>query len=137
MNRKWKRSLDRVLQEGEMFGLVFMALMLIVIEGCLVYWLHHLQFPERPVSPLGFLVMPPWYQKPRFEVTLLLTIAAGAPNLKAGQIVLVEDARGKGGLGTATNGQTVEVAPPLPVLTPPLTITEAEAREARNRTAPL
>jgi hypothetical protein len=38
---------------------------------------HHLQFPERPVSPLGFLVMPPWYQKPRFEVTLLLTIAAG------------------------------------------------------------
>lgn len=77
MNRKWKRSLDRVLQEGEMFGLVFVALMLIVIEGCLVYWLHHLQFPERPASPLGFLVMPPWYQKPRFEVTLLLTIAAG------------------------------------------------------------
>jgi len=66
MNREWKGSLDRVLQEGEMFGLVFVALMLIVIEGCLVYWLHHLQFPERPVSPLGFLVMPPWYQKPRF-----------------------------------------------------------------------
>ena len=60
-----------------MFGLVFMALMLIVIEGCLVYWLHHMQFTERPVSPSGFLVMPPWYQKPRFEVTLLLTIAAG------------------------------------------------------------
>jgi hypothetical protein len=77
MNRQWKGWLDRVLQEGEMFGLVFVALMLIVIEGCLVYWLHHLQFPERPVSPLGFLVMPPWYQKPRFEVTLLLTIAAG------------------------------------------------------------
>jgi len=77
MNRKWKRSLDRVLQEGEMFGLVFVALMLIVIEGCLVYWLHHMQLPERPVSPSGFLVMPPWYQKPRFEVTLLLTIVAG------------------------------------------------------------
>lgn len=77
MNRTWKRSLDRMLQEGEMFGLVFMALMLIVVEGCLVYWLHHTQFPERSVSPSGFLVMPPWYQKPRFEVTLLLTIAAG------------------------------------------------------------
>jgi hypothetical protein len=73
----FKKSLDRVLQEGEVFGLVFMALMLIVIEGCLVYWLHHLQFLERPASPSGFLVMPPWYQKPRFEVTLLLTIAAG------------------------------------------------------------
>ena len=77
MNRTWKTSLDRVLQEGEMLGLVVMALMLLVIEGCLVYWLHHMQFPERPVSPLGFLVMPPWYQKPRFEVTLLLTISAG------------------------------------------------------------
>ena len=77
MNHTWKRSIERVLHEGEIFGLVFMALMLIVIEGCLVYWLHHMQFPERPVSPLGFLVMPPWYQKPRFEVTLLLTIAAG------------------------------------------------------------
>jgi len=77
MNRTWKGSLDRVLQEGEMFGLVFMALMLIVIEGCLVYWLHHMQFPDRPVSPSGFLIMPPWYQKPRFEVTLLLTIVAG------------------------------------------------------------
>jgi hypothetical protein len=77
MNRTWKRSLDRVLQEGEMFGLVFVALLLIVIEGCLVYWLHHMQFPDRPVSPSGFLVMPLWYQKPRFEVTLLLTIAAG------------------------------------------------------------
>ena len=77
MNHTRKRSLDRVLQEGEMFGLIFMALMLIVIEGCLVYWLHHVQFPERPASPSGFLVMPPWYQKPRFEVTLLLTIAAG------------------------------------------------------------
>ena len=77
MSRTWKRSLDRVLQEGEMFGLAFMALMLIVIEGCLVYWLRHMQFPDRPVSPSGFLIMPPWYQKPRFEVTLLLTIAAG------------------------------------------------------------
>ena len=77
MNGTWKRSLDRVLQKGEMFGLVFVALLLIVIEGCLVYWLNHMQFPERPVTPSGFLVMPSWYQKPRFEVTLLLTIAAG------------------------------------------------------------
>jgi len=43
-----------------------------------LYWFHHIQFPECPASPSGFLVMPPWYQKPRFEVTPLLTIAAGA-----------------------------------------------------------
>ena len=72
-----KRWLDRVLQEGEIFGLVFTTLMLIVVEGCFVYWLQHIQFPDRAFSESGFLAMPPWYRKPRFEVTLLLTIAAG------------------------------------------------------------
>ena len=60
-----------------MFGLVFMTAMLIVVEGCCVYWLHHIQLPDRQVAASGFLVIPPWYVKPRFEVTLLLTIGAG------------------------------------------------------------
>lgn len=77
MSHVWKRSLDQVLKEGEMFGLVFTTVMLIAVEACFVYWLHHMQLPDRPLAPSGFLVTPPWYQKPRFEVTLLLTIAAG------------------------------------------------------------
>jgi hypothetical protein len=77
MSCTWKRYLDRVLQDGEMFGLVFTTLVLIAIEGCFVYWLNHVQLPDRPFTASGFLVMPPWYRKPRFEVTLLLTIAAG------------------------------------------------------------
>ncbi len=77
MRSKWKRYLDRTLQEGEMFGLVFTTLMLIVVEGCFVYWLHRIQLPDRQFAASGFLVVPPWYRKPRFEVTLLLTIAAG------------------------------------------------------------
>ena len=60
-----------------MFGLVFSTLMLIAIEGCFVYWLNHIQLPDRPFTSSGFVVMPPWYRKPRFEVTLLLTIGAG------------------------------------------------------------
>ena len=60
-----------------MFGLVFTTLMLIAIEGCFVYWLNHIQLPDRPFTSSGFVVMPPWYRKPRFEVTLLLTIGAG------------------------------------------------------------
>jgi hypothetical protein len=60
-----------------MFGLAFATLLLIVIEGCFVYWLHHIQLPDRQFAASGFLVIPPWYRKPRFEVTLLLTIAAG------------------------------------------------------------
>src|SRR5579885_1569173 len=77
MSRTWKRYLDRVLQEGEMFGLVFTTLMLIVLEGCFVCWLHHMPLPDRPFVSSGFLAVPPWYQKPRFEITLLLMIAAG------------------------------------------------------------
>ena len=60
-----------------MFGLVFTTLMLIVVEGCIVYWLHRIQLPDRQFAASGFLVVQPWYREPRFEVTLLLTIAAG------------------------------------------------------------
>jgi hypothetical protein len=77
MSCAWKRYFERALQEGEMFGLVFTTLMLIVVEGCFVYWFHHIQLPDRPLGASGFLVIPPWYRKPRFEVTMLLTIAAG------------------------------------------------------------
>ena len=76
MSNRWKSYLDRTLQEGEMFGLVFTTLMLIVVEACFVYWLHRIQLPDRQFEASGFLVVPPWRRNPRFEVTLLLTIAA-------------------------------------------------------------
>ena len=69
--------LELLLHEGELFGLIFTAVMLIVVEASCVYWLNHLQLPDHPIARSGFLVVPPWYEKPRFEVSLLLTIAAG------------------------------------------------------------
>jgi len=77
MNCKRKRSLDRALREGEMLGLIFTTLVLIVVEGCFVYWLHHTRLPDRQFAASRFLVVPPWCRKPLFEVTLLLSIAAG------------------------------------------------------------
>ena len=77
MNCKRKRSLDRALREGEMLGLIFTTLILIVVEGCFVSWLHHTRLPDRQFAASGFLVVPTWRRKPLFEVTLLLTIAAG------------------------------------------------------------
>jgi len=59
-----------------LFGLIFTAVMLILVEAC-VYWLNHIQLPDHPVGQSAFLVLPPWHRRPRFEVTLLLTIAAG------------------------------------------------------------
>lgn len=78
MSNVWKVRLEGALRQGEVVGLYFTTAMLIVVEFCFVYWLHRIQIPEpsnRAAS--GFIVMPPWYQKPRFEVTLLLTILAG------------------------------------------------------------
>ncbi len=78
MSNAWKARLDGVLREGEVIGLYFTTAMLIVVEFCFVYWLHRIQIPEPSSNAAsGFIVMPPWYQKPRFEVTLLLTILAG------------------------------------------------------------
>ena len=69
--------LEMLLREGELFGLIFTAVMLIVVEACCIYWLQHITLSDCPVGQSGFLVLPPWHRKPRFEVTLLLTIAAG------------------------------------------------------------
>jgi hypothetical protein len=78
MSNPWKVRLDGVLREGEIVGLYFATALLIVVEFCFVYWLHRMQVPEASSrAASGFIVMPPWYQKPRFEVTLLLTILAG------------------------------------------------------------
>ena len=72
-----KRRLGRVLDEGEVLGLAFMAVMLLVLEGCCVYWLNHIQLPDHSFTQSGFLVLPPWHRKPRFEIMFLLTISAG------------------------------------------------------------
>ena len=69
--------LEMLLREGEVFGLIFTAVMLILVEAWCVYWLNHIQLLDHPVGQSGFLVLPPWHRRPRFEVTLLLTIAAG------------------------------------------------------------
>lgn len=69
--------LAMLLRQGEVFGLIFTTVMLILVEACCVYWLNHVQLLDHPVGQSGFLVLPPWHRRPRFEVTLLLTIAAG------------------------------------------------------------
>jgi len=66
-----------LLREGEVFGLIFTAVMLILVESYFVYWLNHVRLSDHPIGQSGFLVLPPWHRRPRFEVSLLLTIAAG------------------------------------------------------------
>ena len=77
MSKPWKARLDGALRGGEVAGLYFTTALLIVVEFCFVCWLNRIQILDVPNAGSGFIVLPPWYQKPRFEVTLLLTILAG------------------------------------------------------------
>ena len=77
MSNAWKTCLDEALHRGEVAGLYFTTALLIVVEFCFVYWLNRIHIPDVPNAVSGFIVLPPWYRKPRFEVTLLLTILAG------------------------------------------------------------
>jgi hypothetical protein len=78
MSETWKVRIEAGLHRGEVVGLYFTTVLLIVVEFCFVYWLHHLRIPETVnTAEPSFVAMPPWYQKPRFEITILLTIVAG------------------------------------------------------------
>ena len=72
-----KAFLNRVLRRGEDVGLFASAAALILVEAGYVAWLERLPVFPGPSHPVGFLVLPPWYDRPRVEVTLLLTILGG------------------------------------------------------------
>lgn len=77
MSGTWKARLDGTLHRGEVAGLYFTTALLVVVEFCFVCWLNRIPILDVPTVESGFIVLPPWYRKPRFEVTLLLTILAG------------------------------------------------------------
>jgi len=69
--------LNRVLRRGEDIGLLASAVALILVEAGYVAWLERLPAFPNSSRPAGFLDLPPWYERPRVEVTLLLTILGG------------------------------------------------------------
>ena len=71
------RPLIRVLRRAEHLGLLASAVALIMVEAGYVAWLERLPALTNPAHQPGFLDLPPWYQRPRVEVTFLLTILGG------------------------------------------------------------
>src|SRR5215469_15538887 len=68
---------DRVLKRAEDLGLLFCLLALILVETGYVAWLNRLPVFPSPEQPNPFIALPPWYGRPRVEVTLLLTVLGG------------------------------------------------------------
>ena len=68
--------MNQALRHGETIGVSASIAGLILVEAGYVAWLERL--PALPKSEnLGFLDLPPWYDHPRAEVTLLLTVLGG------------------------------------------------------------
>ena len=69
--------MNRLLQHGEGIGLWGCIAALILVEAGYIAWLERLPALPKSGNPVGFLDLPPWYDHPRAEVTLLLTVLGG------------------------------------------------------------
>jgi hypothetical protein len=69
--------LNRILRRGEDAALLVSAAALMLMEAGYVAWLERLPALPSPAHPAGFIDLPPWYEHPRVEVTLLLTVLGG------------------------------------------------------------
>lgn len=77
MARSQEPPLNRILRRGEDAGLLVSSAALMLVEVGYVAWLERLPALPNPTHSAGFLDLPPWYERPRVEVTLLLTVLGG------------------------------------------------------------
>lgn len=69
--------LSLTLRRGENIGLFVCVLALVLVEAGYIAWLERLPAIPRQRDPVGFISLPPWYEHPRAEITLLLTVLGG------------------------------------------------------------
>ena len=72
-----REALNRILRWGEDAGLLVCTAALMLVEVGYVAWLERLPALPSAAHPAGFIDLPPWYERPRVEVTLLLTVLGG------------------------------------------------------------
>ena len=77
MEPRSESRLNRVLRHGETIGASASIAGLILVEAGYIAWLERLPALPKNGNLVGFLDLPPWYDHPRAEVTLLLTVLGG------------------------------------------------------------
>jgi len=79
--------IDRLLKRAEDVGLLFCFLALLLVETGYIAWLERLPAFPVPEQPAPFITLPPWYGRPRVEVTMLLTVLGGMLAWSASSLV--------------------------------------------------
>jgi|GEM_PF-4597692 len=77
MESRSESRLSLTLRRGENIGLFGCVVALVLVEAGYIAWLERLPAIPRQRDAVGFLGLPPWYEHPRAEITLLLTILGG------------------------------------------------------------
>jgi len=77
METQTESRLNRALRRGESIGLFVCLAALMLVEAGYIAWLERLPAFPAHGDTVGFLDLPPWYDHPRAEVTLLLTVLGG------------------------------------------------------------
>ena len=82
-----RHIIDRLLKRAEDLGFLFCFFALLVVETGYVAWLERLPSFPVPEQPAPFITLPPWYGRPRVEVTMLLTVLGGMLAWSASSLV--------------------------------------------------
>jgi len=82
-----RHIIDRLLKRAEDFGFLFCFFALLLVETGYIAWLERLPAFPVPEQPAPFLTLPPWYGRPRVEVTMLLTVLGGMLAWSASSLV--------------------------------------------------
>lgn len=95
MEAQSESRLSLTLRRGENIGLSGCVVALVLVEAGCIAWLERLPAIPRRGDCIGFLGLPPWYQHPRAEITLLLTVMGGTIAWSAWCLFVFLRARGK------------------------------------------
>jgi uncharacterized iron-regulated membrane protein len=77
MAKSMESLFDRILRRGEEAALLVSAATLMLVEMGYVAWLERLPALPCPADSAGFIDQPTWCERPRVEMTMLLTILGG------------------------------------------------------------
>lgn len=95
MEPRSESRLSLSLRRGENLGLFVFVVALVLVEAGYIAWLERLPAIPRQRQPIGFLSLPPWYEHPRAEITLLLTLLGGLIAWSAWCLIVFLRAGGK------------------------------------------